>query len=91
MGGFYAGILWGFTFGSLFGAVIVGSIWARHFLRTYKENFALLQQSVSVNTRMMAITEVLNESEIRARADDIDKTQRLVRARGVGEYEKGPR
>lgn len=85
MGGFEAGIVWGFTFGVMFGAVIVGSIWARHFLRTYKENFKLLQQSVSVNTRMMAITEVLNEDQIRAKADEIDKTQRLVRARPVVE------
>jgi len=85
VGGFEAGIVWGFTFGVMFGAVIVGSIWARHFLRTYKENFKLLQQSVSVNTRMMAITEVLNEDQIRAKADEIDKTQRLVRARPVVE------
>lgn len=85
MGGFNAGIVWGFTFGVMFGAVIVGSIWARHFLRTYKENFKLLQQSVSVNTRMMAITETLHEDEIRANADRIDKTQRLIRARPVGE------
>jgi hypothetical protein len=85
MGGFWGGLAWGFTFGSLFGAVIVGSIWARHFLRTYKENFLLLQKSVDVNTRMMAITETLNEDEIRAKADKIDHTQRLIRARGVGE------
>jgi hypothetical protein len=85
MGGFWGGVVWGFTFGALFGAVIVGSIWARHFLRTYKENFLLLQRSVDVNTRMVAITEVLNKDQIRAAADEIDKTQRLVRARPVGE------
>jgi hypothetical protein len=85
MGGFWGGAVWGFTLGSLFGAVIVGSIWARHFLRTYKDNFLLLQKSVDVNTRMMAITETLNEDEIRAKADKIDKTQRLIRARGIGE------
>lgn len=85
MGGWYAGLIWGFTFGALFGTLIVGSIWARHFLRTYKENFKLLQQSVSANTRMMAITEVLNEDKIRLRSDDIDKTQRLIRARPIDE------
>ena len=71
----------GFAVGSLFGAVIVGSIWARHFLRTYKEQVKRSERSESRELRLLAITEILNKDQIRALEPEIEKTQRLIRAR----------
>ncbi len=81
MGGFWGGIFVGFTVGSLFGAVIVGTIWARHFLRTYKDQVRRQERSEARESRLLAITEILNKDQIKALEPEIEKTQRLIRAR----------
>ena len=81
MGGFWGGVATGFSVGSLFGCVIVGTIWARHFLRTYKEQVKRSERSEAREARLLAITEILNKDQIRALAPEIEKTQRLIRAR----------
>lgn len=81
MGGFWGGLVVGFGVGSMFGALIVGTIWARHFLRTYKEQVKRSERSEAREARLLAITEILNKDQIRALAPEIEKTQRLIRAR----------
>ena len=78
---FWSGFATGFGVGSMFGAIIVGTIWARHFLRTYKEQVKRAERSESRELRLLAITEVLNKDELRALEPEIEKTQRLIRAR----------
>ena len=80
MDGFWAGLLVGIVVGSMFGALIVGSIWARHFLRTYKEQVVRQERSEDRESRLLAIMQVLNKDEIRAQADEIEKTQHMIRA-----------
>lgn len=81
MGGFWGGLVVGFGVGSMFGALIVGTIWARHFLRTYKEQVKRSERSEAREARLLAITEILNKDQIRALAPEIEKTQRLIRSR----------
>lgn len=80
MGGIWGGLVVGFGVGSMFGALIVGTIWARHFLRTYKEQVVRQERSEDRESRLLAIMQVLNKEEIKAQADEIQKTQQLIRA-----------
>ncbi len=70
-----------FGVGAMFGAIIVGTIWARHFLRTYKEQVKRSERSEAREARLLAITEILNKDQIKALAPEIEKTQRLIRSR----------
>ena len=74
----WGGMVLGFTVGTLFGAVIMGSIWFRHFLRTYKEHYDLLRKSVALGIHNRAVTDVVHGEEIREKRDQIDRTKMML-------------
>ena len=80
MESFWAGLVVGVGIGSMFGALIVGTIWARHFLRTYKDQVVSQERSEDRESRLLAIMQVINKDEIKAQADEIEKTQQIIRA-----------
>ena len=80
-----AGRVIAFTVGSLFSAVIGAAIWIRLLMRQNAEQMKIQKQTLELSSRHLAVTEVVNKDVIRAKADEIDKTQRLMRARPAGE------
>ena len=80
MDSFWAGLVVGIGIGSMFGALIVGTIWARHFLRTYKDQVVSQERSEDRESRLLAIMQVINKDAIKTQVDEIDQTQQIIRA-----------
>jgi uncharacterized membrane protein YciS (DUF1049 family) len=75
-----AGRITAFTLGSLISAVICGLIWIRMLMRQNHEQLEVQKKALDVSAEQLAVTKVLNESEIRAKQPEIERTQRLIRA-----------
>ena len=80
MESFWVGLVVGIGVGSMFGALIVGTIWARHFLRTYKDQVVSQERSEDRESRLLAIMQVINKDAIKTQVDEIDQTQQIIRA-----------
>ena len=70
-----------FGTGSMFGALIVGFIWARDFLRKHRAQGETLERSELRESRALAILEAVHKEDIKEFSEEIQKTQELRRSR----------
>ena len=80
-----AGRVIAFTLGTLLSSVVGAAIWIRLLMRTNMEQMKIQKQTLELSAEQLAVTKVLNKEQIREKADEIDQTQRLVRARKAGD------
>ena len=70
-----------FGSGATFGALIVGFIWARDFLRKHRAQSETLERSELRESRALAILEAVHKEDIKEFSEEIQKTQELRRSR----------
>ncbi len=82
MGGFWGGVAVGGIVMCVVSTVISASIWIRYLIRDNQDLKRMHRESLAHISEQLAVTRVIHKDAIREHADEIEKTQQLVRSEG---------
>ena len=81
MGGYWGGFVTGSIITCIFTSAISAVVWIRALVRDNKDLKDMQRESLAHISEQLAVTRVIHKDAIRENADEIEKTQQLVRSR----------